>query len=108
MLGECQALVFPGLEDFGLAPLEANASGRPVVAFRGGGTLDTVVDGETGLLFEEQTPESVMEAVERSTIVRWDSDALRRHAWRFDVSAFRERLFGILAEATGRSWHPPA
>ncbi len=108
MLGECQALVFPGIEDYGLAPLEANASGRPVVAFRGGGTLDTVVDGETGLLFEEQTPESVMEAVERSAIVRWDSDALRRHAWRFDVSAFRERLFGILAEVTGRCWNPPA
>lgn len=103
MMGECQALIFPGLEDFGLAPLEANASGRPVVAFRGGGTLDTVVDGETGIFFDEQTPESLMAAVERVQALDWDQDVLRRHAMRFDVSVFRERLFGILSGATGLS-----
>jgi len=101
MLGECQALVFPGLEDFGLTPLEANASGRPVLAFRGGGTLDTVVDGETGILFDAQTPESLRGAIERFRTIRWDPTALRRHAERFDVEAFKERMFPILSEATG-------
>ena len=104
MLAECRALIFPGLEDFGLAPLEANASGRPVIAFRGGGTLDTVKHGQTGLLFDEQSPEALIQAIERFRSVRWDPELLRRHALRFDVTAFRERLFGILAEATGYSW----
>jgi glycosyltransferase involved in cell wall biosynthesis len=103
MLGECQALVFPGLEDFGLTPLEANASGRPVLAFRGGGVLDTVVDGATGILFDEQSPESLLGAVERFRTARWDPVTLRRHAERFDVAAFKERIFGILAEAAGVS-----
>ncbi len=101
MLGECRALVFPGREDFGLTPLEANASGRPVVAFRGGGTLDTVIDGVTGLFFDEQHPESLMEAVGRLDAVAWDREVLRGHAARFDVEVFRERMFGVIAETAG-------
>ncbi len=103
MLGECQALIFPGLEDFGLTPLEANASGRPVVAFRGGGALDTVVDGETGVLFDEQDPESLLAGVERCRSMRWDGELLRQHALRFDLPVFRERVFAVLSEATGLS-----
>ena len=62
---ECRALLFPGEEDFGIVPLEANASGRPVVAWQGGGALETVIDGETGVFFDEPTPESLAAAIER-------------------------------------------
>jgi glycosyltransferase involved in cell wall biosynthesis len=61
----CRAFVFPGEEDIGITPLEAQASGRPVLAFGKGGALETVIDGETGLFFAEQTPESLQGAVDR-------------------------------------------
>ena len=54
-----KAFIFPGLEDFGIAPVEAQAAGRPVIAFAGGGALDTVLPGETGEFFAEQTVESL-------------------------------------------------
>ena len=62
---ECRALLFPGEEDFGIAPLEANAAGRPVVAWHGGGATETVLDGETGVFFDEPTAESLAAAIER-------------------------------------------
>lgn len=61
----CKAFVFPGEEDIGITPLEAQASGRPVIAYARGGALETVVDGETGIFFEEQTPEALNAAIER-------------------------------------------
>src|SRR6185312_15306198 len=65
LLSQCRALVFPGLEDFGIVPLEAQASGRPVIAYGRGGALETVVDGHTGILFDEQTPQALSAAVLR-------------------------------------------
>jgi glycosyltransferase involved in cell wall biosynthesis len=64
-LSSCRALIFPGLEDFGIVPVEVMASGRPVIAYGQGGALDTVIDGRTGLYFTEQTIESLNDAVER-------------------------------------------
>ncbi|NLS76115.1 MAG: glycosyltransferase family 4 protein, partial [Chloroflexi bacterium] len=61
----CRAFVFPGEEDFGITPVEAQAAGRPVIAYAGGGALDTVLDGETGILFRDKTPEALAEAVMR-------------------------------------------
>jgi glycosyltransferase involved in cell wall biosynthesis len=61
----CRAFIFPGEEDFGITPLEAQASGRPVIAFGRGGSLETVVEGETGLFFEAQTPEELERALAR-------------------------------------------
>lgn len=61
----CKAFVFPGEEDIGITPLEAQASGRPVVAYAAGGALETVVEGETGIFFPEQTPEALNEAIAR-------------------------------------------
>ncbi|MEL6416747.1 MAG: glycosyltransferase, partial [Pseudomonadota bacterium] len=63
--GECKALVFPGEEDFGMIPVEVMAAGRPVIAYGKGGALDTVVDGKTGILFGEQTVDSLIDAVSR-------------------------------------------
>ena len=62
---QCRALIFPGEEDFGLVPVETQASGRPVIAYAAGGALDTVVAGETGLFFTEQTVEALCDAVTR-------------------------------------------
>src|SRR5438105_1735437 len=95
----CRALVFPGEEDFGIAPLEANASGRPVIAYAGGGALDTVVDGQTGVLFGEQQVESLIGAIRRAEDTDWDSDGLRAHARRFDSQVFRERLLEFVGES---------
>jgi glycosyltransferase involved in cell wall biosynthesis len=94
LLSQCRALVFPGLEDFGIVPLEALASGRPVIAYGRGGALETVIDGHTGFLFYEQTPEALADAVLRmeEAHARFDPRALRAFAERFDRQAFRARL----------------
>ena len=95
----CRGLVFPGEEDFGIAPLEANASGRPVVAYAGGGALDTVIDGQTGILFEQQEVECLIGAVRRAEETVWDSDGLRAHARKFDSQVFRDQLRQFVGES---------
>ena len=97
-LATCRALVFPGEEDFGIVPVEAMASGRPVIALGRGGALDTVVDGATGILFDEQSADGLNEAVERLEGMAFDSTTLRRHAERFDEAAFRRGIVGILGD----------
>lgn len=98
-MASCAALVVAGTEDFGLAPVEAQASGRPVVAFASGGALETVEDGETGYLFFEQTWEAVAEALERAGRDELAPTRLRAAAERFDVSVFEARLTGFIARA---------
>ena len=95
-LAGCRALIFPGNEDFGLTPLEAMASGRPVVAYGAGGALETVVEGETGMFFREQRAEALCEVL-ASFNDRFDPEAIRAHALRFDKAAFKERLYDVLA-----------
>ncbi len=92
----CRAFLLPGEEDFGITPLEANASGRPVVAYRAGGTLDTVVDGRTGVYFEEQTADALAAGIARSEEIAWDAGEIRRHAEGFGEAAFRERFMQLL------------
>ncbi len=94
LLSQCRALVFPGLEDFGIVPLEALASGRPVIAFGRGGALETVIHEKTGLLFDVQTPDALAAAVTRMETIHADFDpqALRAFAETFDRQAFRARL----------------
>ncbi len=88
----CRALIFPGEEDFGIIPLEVQACGRPVVAFARGGALETVADGISGVFFQEQTEESLIEAVDRCTTRTWDSNTIRHQAERFGVNTFIEGL----------------
>ena len=92
----CKALLFPGDEDFGIVPLEANAAGRPVIAFKAGGALDTVIDGETGIFFSELTPESLSAAVLRAEKTEWDSVAIRKHAEDYAEPRFRERFMRLV------------
>jgi glycosyltransferase involved in cell wall biosynthesis len=95
----CRALVFPGEDDFGIAPVEAQACGRPVVAFAAGGALETVVDGVTGVLFAEQTVPSLASALERFEQLSFDPGRIRRHAVQFDAKEFQRRLSDIVAQA---------
>jgi glycosyltransferase involved in cell wall biosynthesis len=92
LLSRCRAFLWPGEEDFGIAPLEANASGRPVVAYAGGGALETVIDGVTGTFFREQTPEALAAAVTSFDPAQCEPAAARRHAEGFDVARFKDEL----------------
>lgn len=98
LMAGCRAFVFPGLEDFGITPVQAMAAGRPVIAYAGGGALDTVVDGVTGTFFREQTPESLIEAVLRTDGAGFDPGTIRAHAERFDVEVFRTRVREYIEE----------
>jgi glycosyltransferase involved in cell wall biosynthesis len=99
LYASCRAFLFPGLEDFGIAPVEAQAAGRPVVAFGRGGATETVVDGETGVLFDEQSVDALIEAVERLAAIGIDPAACRTNAMQFDAAVFRERIAEIVADA---------
>jgi len=90
----CRALLFCGEEDFGLTPVEAMAAGRPVIAFRAGGATETVLDGRTGLFFDEQTPECLADAILRfeQTDRLWPPLEIRCHARQFGVEEFRRRF----------------
>lgn len=88
LLAGAIALLFPGEEDFGIIPVEAQAAGCPVVALGRGGSLDTVRDGETGVFFHESTSGSLREAIEAALAQRWDESVLRRWAEQFSEDRF--------------------
>jgi glycosyltransferase involved in cell wall biosynthesis len=86
--------VFPGVEDFGIVPLEAMASGRPVIAYGVGGVLDSVIDGQTGIYFHEQSADSLNLAIEKyeSGEYFFDPESIRRHAESFSVVSFENKI----------------
>ncbi len=92
----CRAFIFPGIEDFGITPLEAQAAGRPVIAYGEGGALETVIDHETGRFFHEQTTDALLEAVEESENQWFEAAACRRNAERFSPERFRAQIKGFL------------
>lgn len=92
LYGRCAGIVVPGEEDFGLIPLEANAAGRPAIAFDAGGARETVIDGVTGVLFGGRDPASLIAAVERARAISFDPGALRAHAETFSERNFAARL----------------
>lgn len=97
---KCKALVFPGEEDFGIVPLEAQSCGKPVIAFGKGGALETVVDGETGVFFQEQTAQCLNRAIERLESVELVPERIRDQAKKFDRKFFKESLKNYLSENT--------
>jgi glycosyltransferase involved in cell wall biosynthesis len=101
LIARCRAFMFPGEEDFGIAPLQAMAAGRPVIAYAAGGALDTVVPG-TGLLFEEQSVTAIIKAVESFDPEAVDPAFLRAHARKFDVEVFKRRLTAFIDEKVER------
>ena len=84
----CRALIFPGEEDFGIVPVEAMASGRPVVAYGKGGVTETVIDGVTGCLFQEQSVDALIEAVHRCEVLAPDPNCMINHAAKFGIDRF--------------------
>ena len=102
-LSRCRALLFPGEEDFGMAPLEANAAGRPVIAYRGGGAVETVEDGITGVFFDQPDSRALATAIEKFESMRWDQQRLRRHAEGFDQTVFAFRVLQFLGSVAPSS-----
>lgn len=88
----CRAFLFPGEEDFGITPIEAQACGKPVIAYGRGGALETVIDGKTGIFFYEQTVNDVINAVRRFETVEFDAGVIREHAEKFSEERFRTEL----------------
>jgi glycosyltransferase involved in cell wall biosynthesis len=99
----CQALLFPGEEDFGMTPLEVNAAGRPVIAFRGGGAIETVIDGVTGVFFDKPDSTALVEAIEEFESRLWNQQLLRRHAEKFDSRIFAFRVLQFLSSVAPSS-----
>jgi glycosyltransferase involved in cell wall biosynthesis len=87
-----KAFVFPSEDDFGIVPVEAMSAGRPVIAFAGGGALESVVAGQTGVFFAEQTPDSVKEAINHFQTLKFDSQKIRKHAEKFSKERFKKEL----------------
>lgn len=96
LYANARALLFPVHEDAGIVPLESQACGTPVIALKKGGTLDTVVEDKTGVFFEEQTEELLIDAIERFESMEFDAEVIREHAKKFSSSKFRERLQEIV------------
>ncbi len=91
-----KALIVPGIEDFGLVPLEAAAAGRPTVAFAAGGALETVVEGETGLFFREPNVRALAQALQALDATHFDPQHLRAHAQKFSPEAFRTKFKALI------------
>ena len=94
----CRALVYPGKEDFGITPVEVQATGRPVIAYGRGGAPESVTDGVTGVLFEEQTAEALCTAVDRAAHLPFDQDTIRQHATQFDHEVFCRKMTAFVQE----------
>ncbi|MDP9469825.1 MAG: glycosyltransferase [Chloroflexota bacterium] len=91
-VARCRALILPGQEDLGMTAVEAQAAGRPVVAFGQGGALETVVPGETGVFFHQPTAEALMEALVAVSRMSWDPAVLRANAARFNAQRFAQEM----------------
>lgn len=95
---KCRAFLFPGEEDFGITPLEAQASGAPVIAFGKGGALETVIDGQTGMFFKEQTVKSMSEAIKNFEKIKFLKKDIREHAFKWDEDIFKSKIGRFVEE----------
>jgi glycosyltransferase involved in cell wall biosynthesis len=111
LYARCKALLFAAHEDFGIVPLECQSYGRPVIAYGCGGTFETIIPGITGVLFKEQSADSLMQAILgfESEQTQYDPFVIQANAHLFDTSEFKRRLFHFVdlcveAKRTGRRW----
>jgi glycosyltransferase involved in cell wall biosynthesis len=104
----CKALLFPGEEDFGIAPLEINAAGRPVIAYRAGGALETVVEGVSGVFFDRPAAGSLACAILHCEKQSWNAAAIRARALRFHGSVFAARVRVFVDQVTAAHAVPGA
>ncbi len=88
----CRYLIFPGEEDFGIVPVEAQACGKPVIAFHRGGALETVKENESGVFFDRQTADDLVDAVDYAGQIDWDRERIRKHAERFRIQRFIDEM----------------
>lgn len=95
----CRAFVFPQEEDFGIVAIEAMASGRPVIAFRGGDIEERVEDGVSGVFFDEQTPQAIVEAIGRFEAMSFDAGRIREKALPFDKAVFKRKIREYVSNA---------
>jgi glycosyltransferase involved in cell wall biosynthesis len=100
LFARCKAAILPGVEDFAITPVQAQAAGRPVIARGAGGALDTVIEGETGAFFPELTPEALAEAVREFDTAAIDPQACVRNATRFDARVFKQQLSEFIDKVT--------
>jgi len=101
LFASAKALLFPGIEDFGIIPIEAQAAGCPVIAYREGGAVETVKEGVTGLFFDEQTPQALMAAMEhfeRNEVTFTGRQVFNDHVQQFSKDAFIKRMRNVLDE----------
>ena len=104
LMAKAKAVVVTALEDYGLVPIEANASGTPVIAYGAGGVLDTQVPGKTGILFSPQSPDALQGAIKQVESQSWDYAAIRSHAVNnFSESVFFRQVADIIQEFCGQS-----
>ena len=92
LMARCRAFLWPGEEDFGISPIQAMASGRPVIAYAAGGALETVIPGRTGLLFEQQSAEAIIEAVEALDDLSIQAGDICTFARQFDAEIFKQKI----------------
>ena len=100
LLGGARALLFPGEEDFGIVPVETQAAGTPVIAYGVGGATESVLDGRTGVLFDEQSPASLAAAIEHFESIELDEGDVRENARRFGEERFRSELAAVIDRAS--------
>lgn len=104
-----KGLIFPGEEDFGIVPVEMMASGRPVIAYGRGGALETVIDGLSGVLFDEQSEDALADAIARAERISFDPGAIVRHASGFGKARFKEQMAAAIEDTlTARRRAVPA
>ena len=99
LMARCKAFLFPGLEDFGISPIQAQAAGRPVIAFDGGGALDTVLPGVTGERFPQQRVDSLKRAMASFDAAAYDPQRIRQHALTFDTAVFKRKITAYVESA---------
>jgi len=95
----CRALLFPAMEDFGLTVVEVQSFGKPVIAFRGGGALETIKEGKTGIFFDRQTKEDLVQALKTFDLMAFDEEVCKKNAQQFNASKFKDTFLKLVHKA---------